>query len=63
MSIATAQANAPLGAVAIYRLTNVLEMYADKLVAWNNARLTRKVINQLSKQQLDDIGLNRGDYN
>ena len=28
---------------------------------WNDARLTRKALSQLSDRELDDIGLSRGD--
>ncbi len=31
------------------------------LAAWNDARMTRKALNQLSARELDDIGLVRGD--
>lgn len=31
------------------------------LVAWNDARLTRKSLSALSARELDDIGLVRGD--
>ena len=32
-----------------------------KFAAWNDARLTRKALSQLSDRELDDIGLARGD--
>ncbi|MCY4302839.1 MAG: DUF1127 domain-containing protein [Aestuariivita sp.] len=31
------------------------------LIAWNNVRVTRKALSQLSDRELDDIGLVRGD--
>lgn len=31
------------------------------LATWNDARMTRKSLNQLSARELDDIGLVRGD--
>ncbi|MEL7012731.1 MAG: DUF1127 domain-containing protein [Pseudomonadota bacterium] len=31
------------------------------ICAWNDARLTRKALAQLSDRELDDIGLERGD--
>lgn len=31
------------------------------LVAWNNARLTRRALTRLSDRELDDIGLSRGE--
>ncbi len=32
-----------------------------KIIAWNDARVTRKILSQLTDRELDDIGLNRGD--
>ncbi|MEO0938720.1 MAG: DUF1127 domain-containing protein [Pseudomonadota bacterium] len=31
------------------------------LIAWNDARVTRKALNELSDRELEDIGLIRGD--
>jgi len=31
------------------------------LAAWNDARITRKALNQLTDRELEDIGLVRGD--
>lgn len=31
------------------------------VVAWNERRVTRKALSQLSDRELDDIGLSRGD--
>ncbi|WP_135507255.1 DUF1127 domain-containing protein [Roseovarius aestuariivivens] len=31
------------------------------VLAWNDARVTRKALSRLSDRELDDIGLNRGD--
>lgn len=31
------------------------------MVAWNDARVTRKALNSLTDRELDDIGLVRGD--
>lgn len=33
----------------------------SRLVAWNEARRTRKVLSSLSDRELEDIGLTRGD--
>lgn len=39
--------------------------FTSRLVAalqqWNDARMTRTVLNRLSDRELDDIGLNRSD--
>ena len=32
-----------------------------KLVAWNDARVTRNALHALTDRELDDIGLSRGD--
>ncbi|MCO8144178.1 DUF1127 domain-containing protein [Rhodovulum tesquicola] len=34
---------------------------AGQLAAWNDARLTRKLLSQLTDRELDDIGLNRAE--
>ncbi len=39
------------------RLTHVFAVFAT----WNDARMTRKVLKQLSDRELDDIGLIRAD--
>lgn len=31
------------------------------IMAWNNARITRKALSALSDRELEDIGLSRGD--
>ncbi len=31
------------------------------VIAWNDARVTRKALNSLTDRELDDIGLVRGD--
>ena len=35
----------------------------SRLAAWNDARITRKSLSQLSARELDDIGLCYGDIN
>ncbi|PVH29409.1 DUF1127 domain-containing protein [Pararhodobacter oceanensis] len=32
-----------------------------RIVAWNDKRVTRNVLNKLTDRELDDIGLHRGD--
>ncbi|MCB1334120.1 MAG: DUF1127 domain-containing protein [Roseivivax sp.] len=46
----------PAGVFA-YFLSGVIA----QLVAWNDARATRKALNRLSDHELSDIGLCRGD--
>jgi uncharacterized protein YjiS (DUF1127 family) len=43
------------------RLSATLARTAAALVTWNDARVTRKALGQLSDRELDDIGLCRGD--
>lgn len=38
-------------------LSNIIGAFS----AWNDARLTRKALSQLSDRELEDIGLVRGD--
>ena len=51
--------NRPLGAGS--RATRVLADVVGRIAAWNDARVTRKALSQLSDRELDDLGLNRGD--
>jgi uncharacterized protein YjiS (DUF1127 family) len=53
--------NQPMGAVAIFRATNVLENIVAKTVAWNQARVTKNELSKLTARELADIGLTRGD--
>lgn len=52
---------APLGAVATLRVVDVVLNLKNSVVAWNEARETRKVLSRLSDDQLQDIGLTRAD--
>jgi uncharacterized protein YjiS (DUF1127 family) len=52
---------APLGAVATLRVVDVVLNLKHSVVAWNEARETRKVLSRLSDDQLQDIGLTRAD--
>lgn len=52
---------APFGAISIFR---AVQFVSDSLIAfsqWNDARVTRKALSNLSDRELDDIGLCRGD--
>lgn len=51
--------NRPLGAG--FRANSVLADIVGRIAAWNDARVTRKALSQLSDRELDDLGLNRGD--
>lgn len=52
---------APLGAISIFRLVQVVDRAVSALRSWNDARITRNALGQLSDRELDDIGLCRGD--
>ena len=43
-----------------YRLYNALMSIPRAIRAWNDLRITRNLLNDLSDQQLNDIGLVRG---
>ncbi|WP_430736727.1 DUF1127 domain-containing protein [Roseicyclus salinarum] len=51
--------NRPLGAG--FRATRLLAAVVGRIVAWNDARVTRRALWQLSDRELDDLGLTRGD--
>lgn len=50
---------APTGVIATLR--RAAHVLVAKLVDWNDARLSRKMLNKLSDQELWDIGLSRSD--
>jgi uncharacterized protein YjiS (DUF1127 family) len=52
--------SAPLGSIAIFRLVAGLERLFAATAAWRNARLTERELHKLSDQQLEDVGLFRG---
>jgi uncharacterized protein YjiS (DUF1127 family) len=59
MSVFETNHQVPLGSVATFRIVNVVERGYDAIVAWSNARATRRALAKLSDEQLDDIGLSR----
>jgi uncharacterized protein YjiS (DUF1127 family) len=46
---------------AVGGVGNVVANLFSMLSAWNDARLTRRELNNLSDRELNDIGLARGD--
>ena len=42
-------------------LPKYLHVVADAIRSWNDARMTRNALSQLSTRELEDIGLVRGD--
>jgi len=61
MAFAVSNTQAPLGAVAILRFVDSILYLKNSAMAWNKARLTRKILSRLSAEQLQDIGLTRAD--
>lgn len=61
MAYATANTHAPLGAVATLRVVDSILNVKNSVVAWNEARVTRKILKRLSDEQLLDIGITRAD--
>lgn len=43
------------------KTTFSLSSLIGTFAAWNDARMTRNMLNQLSSRELDDIGIGRGD--
>ncbi|WP_166417777.1 DUF1127 domain-containing protein [Cochlodiniinecator piscidefendens] len=59
MTTRTVTVNVPFGAAATLQVGNVFETAKASLIAWNQARVTRKALANLSDAQLEDIGLTR----
>jgi uncharacterized protein YjiS (DUF1127 family) len=61
MAASVTSSAAPFGAISIFRGVNFVTEIAGSFAAWNNARITRNSLSNLSDRELDDIGLCRGD--
>ena len=48
-------------ASAVSRFFAALISAFDSVMAWNDARITRKALSSLTDRELDDIGLTRSD--
>ncbi|SEV89136.1 protein of unknown function [Cognatiyoonia koreensis] len=48
-------------AVGAGRFSRLASDLFGSIAAWNDARLTRKALSQLTARELDDIGLTRAD--
>ncbi|MEX0364650.1 DUF1127 domain-containing protein [Ruegeria sp. HKCCD8929] len=57
----TANIHAPLGAVTVLHVVDAIISAKTAVVSWNENRKTRKILAKLTDEQLDDIGLSRGD--
>lgn len=51
----------PAGGLFAGRIQSTLINAFAAVAAWNDARVTRKALSQLTARELDDIGLSRGD--
>ena len=47
----------PFGATTTLRVVNFFDAAISNFRAWSDARKTTKILNGLSRQQLEDIGL------
>ncbi|TMV07214.1 DUF1127 domain-containing protein [Ruegeria sediminis] len=56
-----ANIHAPLGAVTVLHVVDAFITAKNSILAWNEARVTRKELSKLTDAQLDDIGLTRSD--
>ncbi|WP_164661513.1 DUF1127 domain-containing protein [Tropicibacter sp. Alg240-R139] len=56
-----ANTNVPFGAVATLRVVNAFVSVKESVTEWNEARITRKALSNLSDDMLSDIGLNRSE--
>ena len=61
MAFAATNTQAPLGAVATLHFVDSILNLKNLVVAWNEARVTRKALLSLSSAQLEDIGLTHAD--
>ena len=61
MSTFETSKSAPMGAVTVFRMVQLLSGSAAAFQTWNSGRVTRKALSKLSNRELDDIGLCRGD--
>lgn len=61
MAYTVANTQAPVGAVATLRVVDTILNLKNSVIAWNEARLTRNALSNLSDAQLEDIGLTRAD--
>ncbi|MTH97415.1 DUF1127 domain-containing protein [Roseibium sp. RKSG952] len=57
----TANIHAPLGAATILHVVDAFINVLNNVVAWNESRKTRNILNHLTDAQLEDIGLTRAE--
>lgn len=61
MALTVTNTHVPMGAVTVHRIVSNILSLKESIVSWNEARLTRKELLNLSDDQLNDIGLTRSD--
>lgn len=61
MAITYTPAVVPFGAIAIHRAVNAVSDMFVAIRDWNDARRTAAALSRLTADQLEDIGLSRGD--
>ena len=61
MTLAVTYKDAPLGAIIAFRVVNSVLNFKEAVIAWNEMRVTRKQLLNLSEDQLNDIGLTWSD--
>ncbi|MCX7644160.1 MAG: DUF1127 domain-containing protein [Rhodobacteraceae bacterium] len=44
-----------------FSVSSAVSAIVGRIIAWNDARVTRKALSRLSDHELDDIGLSRSD--
>jgi len=59
MTLAVTQKDAAMGAIIAFRVVTSILNFKEAVIAWNEMRVTRKQLLNLSEEQLDDIGLTR----
>lgn len=59
--MAALNTNRPVVALSAGRVSHYVADFFGTISAWNDARITRKSLSQLSSRELDDIGLAPGD--
>ncbi|OSQ52435.1 DUF1127 domain-containing protein [Marivita geojedonensis] len=61
MTLAVTHPAAPMGAITVLRVVDSILSLKAAVVAWNEMRITRKQLLNLSEDQLNDIGLTLSD--
>lgn len=57
MAVIETTARAPMGAISVYKIVSALESVVIAARNWRDAERTYTQLSSLSREQLDDIGL------